>query len=155
MNRRLVVSVGIVACLGLQALAGFRVLCPPRSLVPSLSWLHVCAPRLWPFLDYPMYSAPHRAGDVIDQFRVFGRLDDSSEVPILPADLHLDPFEFMYTFASQLQEATNETAHRYADIYQRTRGRRLVELRLENHPLVLSRDGVRPGPVRIVKEFRF
>lgn len=153
--RRLVVSIGILACLGLQAIAGLRILCPPRSLFPSLSWLRVCAPTLWPFLDYAMYSAPHYAGDAIDQFRVVGRLEDSSEVVIRPEDLHLGPFEFLYALVWRLREGTSETARQYADAYQRTRGRRLVEIRLESHPLVLARDGVRPGPVRIVREFRF
>jgi hypothetical protein len=101
-----------------------------------------------------MYSAPHYAGDAIDQFRVVGRLEDSSEVVIRPEDLHLGPFEFLYALVWRLREGTSETARQYADAYQRTRGRRLVEIRLESHPLVLARDGVRPGPVRIVREFR-
>src|SRR5262245_46147536 len=107
---RIAVSVGIGACLVMQAIAGFRLVCPPKSLAPSLSWLRVCAPSLWPFLDYDMYATPHHAGEAINQFRVFGRLEDGTEVPILPPDLRLDPYEFIRTFSGPLRDATEESA---------------------------------------------
>jgi len=62
---RRVASVLIVISVGLQVLAITRLLCPPRSM-GALSWLRVaCTPRLWPFVDYPMFSDPHAPGDVL------------------------------------------------------------------------------------------
>jgi hypothetical protein len=53
----------IVISLALQGLATSRLLCAPSSI----DWLAplrvVCAPALWPFTDYPMFSEPHRRGD--------------------------------------------------------------------------------------------
>jgi hypothetical protein len=47
----------------LQLVATSRILCPPRSL-PWLASLRIAGPpRLWPFVDYPMFSAPHHRGE--------------------------------------------------------------------------------------------
>jgi hypothetical protein len=152
--RRFAVSVFILTVLALQIVAGFRILCLPRSLFPWSPSKMLCAPKLWPFMDYLMYSIPHYQGDAIDNSLLFGVLEDSSEVSILPADLNLGPFDFLYTLVRQLEQGTNETARKYAEVYQRTHGRKLIGLRLETHPLVLSRDGVKPGSPRVVREFR-
>jgi hypothetical protein len=153
-RRRFAASVVILLCLALQSVAGFRMLCLPRELFPSLPSPRFCAPKLWPFLDYAMYSRPHYAGDSIVTFFLVGVFEDSSEISILPADLNLGPFDYLYTLVPQLEGGTVETARRYAEVYQRTRGRKLIGLRLESHAMVLSRDGVTRGSSRIVREFR-
>jgi hypothetical protein len=63
--RRIAPTILIVISVSLQVMATARLLCPPRS-IPSLAWIRVgCAPRLWPFIDYPMFSDPHAHGDVL------------------------------------------------------------------------------------------
>ncbi len=64
-SRRIVATILIATAVGLQLLVTSRVLCPPKGLVPR-SWPRiVCPPSLWPFVDYPMFSAPHPKGDTL------------------------------------------------------------------------------------------
>jgi len=35
-------------------------------------------------------------------------------------------------------------------IYEKTSQKKLVKLRLENHPLVITRDGVNPGEKKVI-----
>src|SRR5262249_18352943 len=63
--RRIAPTILIVLSVSLQLAATARLLCPPKSIA-SLAWLRVgCAPRLWPFIDYPMCSDPHVWGAVL------------------------------------------------------------------------------------------
>lgn len=55
----------IILSLALQALATTRLLCPPRSIAALQPLRVACAPCLWPFTDYPMYSEPHYPGDTL------------------------------------------------------------------------------------------
>jgi hypothetical protein len=62
---RAVVKVLIAVSVGLQLVVTTRVLCPPQSL-RALAWLRIgCPPRFWPFIDYPMFSAPHVPGETL------------------------------------------------------------------------------------------
>lgn len=66
----------ILFSIAFQGLAASRLLCPPRSIEALQQLRLACPPRLWPFLDYPMYSEPHRPGEVlawIDAHIVSGR----------------------------------------------------------------------------------
>ena len=47
-------SLVILACLAFQTVASFRLFCPPKSLQLLSTLRMLCAPALYPFLDYPM-----------------------------------------------------------------------------------------------------
>ena len=99
-----------------------------------------CPPRLWPFLDYPMYSTPHRRGDVLAWIDV--RIQSLSgvvesrglyEVRRATAD---EPLEI----AEAREEARLRAVFR-AELELRPAGTRLV---LQRDRLVLTERGLVP-----------
>ena len=107
-----------------------------------------------------MYSIPHHDGDALDRYFVFGTLEDSAEVPIFPEDLGLHFWQFYgqsqqrSVVAALLHENSN-LIKTYVELYQSRHNKRLLGLRLENHPLILSREAVNPGPRQVLKNIRF
>jgi hypothetical protein len=146
-------SVFIVAILALQVSVTFRTwlrsIALPRSLTNMLS-----PPTLWPFVDYPMYSRPHYEGEPISQLRVVATLDDSSEVSIGPGDVGLDFWHFRLHVVRGLEMNDAARVRELVRLYQTRNNRRLVGLRLENHPIILSRDGIRPGRPEVRRDLR-
>lgn len=139
--RTRVVATGlIVASVGLQLLATTRMLCPPRA-IPSLARLRIaCAPRLWPFVDYPMFSAPHRRGSTL------AWIDARIETPegnVLSSTSHevqrgseADPWDDAFERAEQLLRAEVEPG-------LSARG---LHLWFERRRLVLTSEGLVPPP---------
>ncbi len=102
-----------------------------------------------------MYSVPHYAGDTISQPLVFGILEDSTEVPILPRDLGLDYWQFMRGLVEDgLLRDRRERIKIYAELYRSRHNKELTGLRLKNHPFVLSREGAYRASPRVVKEIK-
>ena len=100
-----------------------------------------------------MYASPHFAGDAISRYAVFGTLQDSTEVPIIPEDLGIGYWHFRKRFINGLARDNYDEVKAFVHLYQNTRQRRLVSVRLENHPLILAKDGVRSAPPQILKNF--
>ena len=144
-------SLIILGFLTLQTVAAFRILCPPGTLLHLAPLRLLCSPSLYPFLDYPMYSDSFREGHKIEQFLVFGVLEDSTEVSILPVDLGLNFWLFRMGFVSSLLQGNRERMETYIELYHRKHQRQLIALRLENHPLVLSKEGVNQAPPQVLK----
>jgi hypothetical protein len=67
----------ILLTLALQTVAATRLLCPPRSIAALQPLRVACAPCLWPFTDYPMFSEPHYPGESLAwieaRFEISGR----------------------------------------------------------------------------------
>ncbi len=140
---KVLASLVIVGVLGLQGLAGF-----------SGNWRF--SSYYWPFLSYPMYRFAHYVGDRIDvRFPVFFTLEDGRELEVFPEDLGLDYWKFMRNFKSAIQNEDAQMLDVYIREYQRRTGHRVVHLRLENYPLVLSSDGGRSAPSEVLKEITF
>jgi hypothetical protein len=162
------ISFVIATFLVLQAVAGFAPLIldgPAGHRTAAVARLFsnvylVFPPMLWPFLDYPMYCLPHHKGDALDRYFVFGTLEDSTEVPIFPEDLGLHFWQF-YGQSQQigvvvaLLRENNKLIKTYVELYQSRHNKRLLGLRLENHPLILSREGANPGPRQVLKRIQF
>lgn len=147
----LLISGVIVFFLVFQGLATFRVLCPPEN-IKSLSFLRVgCPPTLWPFIDYPMYFVPHYEGEKIPQLKVVGTLVDGTNVEIQAEDLHLT-FWLYQDFLQAVDQGDPEVLHNYVELYQNYHGVELASLRLENNPIVISRDGMKSGTPGVVRE---
>jgi hypothetical protein len=104
------------------------------------------SPFLWPFLDYPMYTQPHYEGDGVPRYRVTGITGDGREVEITPETLGTDYWiyqdAFLYSFMYRPQRDELEPGVR---MYEGRHGVSLVEVRLENRPLVVTREGTVDG----------
>ncbi len=137
---RVVVSLAIAAVLMLQIAATFDLF--PR-LVSRPS--HV----FWPFTDYPMYRYARLEGAVIERYRVLGQRQDGSEVEVTPGDLGLNFRKFRDIVVAALRGADRPRVAAFAEIYKTRTGTPLVQMRVERHGDVLTRDGLRPAtPVR-------
>jgi hypothetical protein len=127
----------IAVSLLLQVFATTRVLCPPRSL-PALAPLRVaCAPRLWPFIDYPMFSEPHARGE---------------ELAWVDARIVARDGTCASTTSHEVEPASGET---WASAYERTEAalrsalepglaERELHVAFARHRLVLAAGGLEP-----------
>lgn len=135
---RLAVSAVIFAVLGVQAIAAFGLTPGPVER----------SPFLWPFLDYPMYTQPHYEGDAVPRYRVVGVTEDGREVEITPESLGTDfwiyrnAFLFSFRFRGERHELESGV-----QLYELRHGVSLLEVRLENRPLVVTREGTMDGEV--------
>jgi len=119
-------------------------------VLQSVAVFHPVSPRLWPFLDYPMYGRARYEGDAVTRYLVFGIFTDASETRILPEDLDLDFWKFEYGPVQMLRRGDVESLKPYAQLYSDRQNKRLVGLRLENHPFTLSDQGVHAAPTQVV-----
>ena len=132
---RLLISLVIIALLALQTIAIFGS--------------HL--PRLWPFVDYPMYSAAFYEHDIIDHYYLFGILKDDTEVLILPEDLGLGFFKFLWRLVPAVKGYDREKLETYIQLYWIRHNKQMIGMRLENHPVAVSKEGLTPAPPQIVK----
>ena len=107
--------------------------------------------RLWPILDYPMYSSAHYQGDSIDQYFLYGLLEDGSELPIPKEDLGLNFWKFLRGPVYAIIQDDVKLLNKYVKLYEDLHNQRLIGLRLENQPLILTKQGINPIPAQIVK----
>ena len=119
-------------------------------VLQSFAVFHPVSPRLWPFLDYPMYGRAHYQGEAVRQFVVVGIFADASEARILPKDLGLDFWKFEYGPVQMLRRGDVESLKPYAQLYNDRQNKQLVGIRLENHPLTLSDQGVRAAAPQVL-----
>jgi hypothetical protein len=102
---------------------------------------------LWPFLDYAMYTTAYRVGDRIHRYHVFAGFDDGSELELHPPMLGMNFFHFRIRVSEPIRDGRHELLRPLPDEIERRLGRRPVVLRLEDHPLVLRRDGADHLPI--------
>ena len=104
------------------------------------------SPRLWPFLDYPMYRESKHIGDSIDNFFLYGIQSDSTKVAILPEDLGLNFWKFLWGPVRAIRFNDNKEIQKYVSLYQSKHNSKLIGLKLMNNPLILTEEGVVPLP---------
>ncbi|MGH7930721.1 MAG: hypothetical protein ACREQV_23365, partial [Candidatus Binatia bacterium] len=75
-----------------------------------------------------------------------------TEWPVVPLDLGASSYKFERAFLRALK-GDYAAVHKYRDLYRQRYGRRLVGFRVESQPLVLSRDGIKPGPRTVLGSF--
>ncbi len=136
----LVISAFIVFVIGIQAMAGARLRGP---LKPD--------PDRWPFLSYPMYRAAHFPGDAIPRHRVFGILEDSSDVQITPETLGTNFWIWQRRLVHALDPVDPTDLRAMAELHESRGGAPASGFRLENHPLVLSEEGVEDGAAEVIR----
>ncbi len=138
----LVLSAVVLVLLIAQAAASFRAV--PR-LGPWPSWY------FWPFLDYPMYSEAHYEGDAIEQYVVFATFDDGTEAPVRREELGLSFWKFRDGLVYALRHGDRRQLDAYLELFRRRHARLPAALRLEDHPVVISRGGILPAPRKVLK----
>jgi len=146
--RRLAVlaaSIVIAVTLVLQGLASFTLTPGPIEDPPFM----------WPFLDYPMYSRPWYAGDPIERRVVIGILGDSSEVLIEPEDMGVTFWQFNNFLNPAIVRGNPAQADPYRSVYEARSGQRLLGFRLEDHPLIITHDGLVDGSPTVLGTLSF
>jgi hypothetical protein len=144
----------ILTFLTLQGAATFRIVCPPEAQFPSLSSFRIlCAPALYPFLDYPLYAPPHYEGETIGWTLVFAQTEEMTERPVTARDLGVSAYRFEKAFLRAI-EGDHAAVHEYINLYQRKYGGNLVGFRVVRQPLILSREGIKRGPRDVLGSFR-
>jgi hypothetical protein len=136
------VTLVIVAVLGLQVAA----------VAGSVSSL------FWPFTDYPMYREAHHEGETLHDYLVVARLDDGTERRVGRKDFNLNVWQFQKEVLQpmtrrQVADEDRARLRRAVELFEAKHARRIVALRLEDRPHVLSRRGVQAAPERIVGRF--
>ena len=160
--KRSLVSAVILAFLLLQFVAGFKVLCPPKSLDQKFcSFLNekaglridtlriCCAPKLWPFLDYHMYNNAFFEGDELSEYFIVAK--STSGEQIWSADF-LD-----LAFRTWRDELVIAFLHgdkkRIQATLDRVGSSNITELRLENRPLIQKNRELVRGEARVLRRF--
>jgi hypothetical protein len=138
--QRIAISAFIVFVIGLQAMAGARIRGP---LKPD--------PDRWPFLSYPMYRAAHFPGEAIPRHRVFGILEDSSEVEVTPETLGTNFWIWQRRLVDALDPVDPADLRAMANLHESAGGAPVSGFRLENHPVVLSEEGTEDGPAEVIR----
>ena len=143
------ISLVILAFLALQFNATFNFICRPQLLAYFSKLEDYCVPRLWPFINYPMYSPPHYEGERISRFYIFGILADAGEVDISHRELDIKPADFRRTFMA-ISAGDLEQAYMLMERYNQKMETTLVGIRLENRTYRLTPDGLTHVSTQVV-----
>jgi hypothetical protein len=97
-----------------------------------------------------MYSNVYFEGDPLTRYAVIGILEDSTEVQILPQNLGEDPNLFGTHAVKGLSNGDSSRIRNVVEAYYQVNGKMLHGLRLENHPWILAREGMRDGSPEVL-----
>jgi len=151
MNGRAAATGFLVAALGLQTVAGFKLLAPPLRFT-ALAPLRVApSPTLWPFLDYDMYSRSMEAGSYADRWMLVALHSDQSERLLSPGDFGSTWREFRDEILWPVRDGHEGAASRVATRLEQRGGARPVAFRIERERLVIAEDGLQVLPRAAVR----
>lgn len=102
-------------------------------------------PRLYPFLDYPMYSVARKEGVSVNQYKLIAIFDDGAEKQLGAEDFQLSKYWFTVGVLAAFRNNNHQKIKQYVEAYERTGNRPFVALRFDNQPLAISREGVLEG----------
>ncbi|MBL8840509.1 MAG: hypothetical protein JNL90_03150 [Planctomycetes bacterium] len=139
----------VVVVLGLQVIAGFKLLAPPPRFTALAPLRLAPSPALWPFLDYDMYSNHWPEGRSIDRPRVVGLALDGVRHALTADALGLTYRTFRDEWMNPLRGGDRARATGIARRWRERGGAPLAEVLLENEPAIVTRGGVAAGPVRV------
>ena len=130
---RLVISLFCALIVGLQ---GATIIATIAGK-PVWSWY-------WPIIDYPMYDLPHVEGDHVNAtYLVDATLDDGKVVRITKESLGLSIWNFQI-LARSLGQGEPSSVKQLQQLFPT--GDHLVEVRVRNLPVVVTRQGMREEP---------
>ncbi|MSR46879.1 MAG: hypothetical protein EXS13_07435 [Planctomycetes bacterium] len=143
-QRRLALAV-IGLFLALQTIAGLKLLAPSKRL-PQLAPLRLAPnPTLWPFLAYDMYSDHWKEGRAISRPSVVGLDATGARHTLTPESVGLSFREFRDQWLNPLRGGATAKALPLARRWSERGGVALMELRCEDVPAIVVRDGVADG----------
>ncbi len=144
-QQRTLVIIFLSTVLGFQAVASFRVFC-----VQGFTRIG-CAPRLWPFLDYPMYSELRRPGESTTVWLVRVELAGGQQVVLDPLDLAAKPPP--RHLAKALLDNDSDRVQRWIAKYENANGVTLDHLQLEETCLLFTKSGFEEGETQVVRNW--
>lgn len=97
-----------------------------------------------------MYKQARYEGNRINQYTLIGTFEDSTEAVILPEDVGLGFWHFEDIFIKPVLKGDSKKILSAVDLYKDKNQQDPVEFRLENQPIVLTRDGVHQPSVETV-----
>lgn len=147
----------ILGIISLQFSVGFFKLCPKKS--SSFSLKSFCPslpddPAFYPFLDYPMYAKARYEGVKVKQYFLVGVLEDGTEIPITNQELQISRYLFIEELLPKIQQKNLPFIKEYIKIYEQNYKKNIIALRLENHPLVITRKGVNAAEKKVIVALR-
>jgi hypothetical protein len=137
-DRRLLTSTFILCCITLQVITGFGIMFK----------------RLWPFICYPMYSAPFFKGDAVPVYATIGVAADGTEIEITPEAMGLDYMLWRRGPVVALRRGDAENLLPHIERYCRRSGATLKEIRLINRPMTVRDGKIVRLPTASVASFR-
>lgn len=141
---KLMVSVVIVGTLSVQAyMALLRMACNSKAIpvfcdVPT-------DPSLYPFLDYPMYSAVYKEGTTVPNYTLVAIFEDGSEKTLTSEDFDLSPYWFNTRLLPAFQAKKAVEVSSYLADYEAAGNPPFVAFRFENTVLTVTKAGVVTG----------
>jgi hypothetical protein len=105
-----------------------------------------------------MYSSSHSEGERVGALRsVYATLADGSEVLLAPDDVGLRYFWLFRLWVEEpLLEGEREQLRLVREAFRARRGGDIVALRIEDHPVIVTREGAQPAPPpRVLATVRF
>lgn len=105
----------------------------------------------WPFLDYPMFQQKHREGDRLVGLSVYATLADGREIKISSDDSGTTYFQFQAHVAGALIHGREHSWKPLIKQFEKRHDIKIVRLRVENYPMVITREGGRAAPSEVLK----
>lgn len=141
-------SLIILVAISLQAYSAILRIACDFATIPLLCTLPD-EPRLYPFLDYPMYSVARKEGISVNQYKLIAIFEDKTEKQLSAEDFELSKYWFTVGVLAAFRDNNHSKIRQYVEAYERTENRPFVALRFDNIPLVITREGVREGTYKI------
>lgn len=108
--------------------------------------------KSFPFQHYPMYAEAHGEGEHVEvALTVYGRIADGAERRISQEDMNMPFFVFRRTFVQAILDGDLKRVGRLLAPYERLIGARLISVRIENYPVIVTRTGPRDVPAETIK----
>jgi len=108
--------------------------------------------RSFPFQHYPMYAEPHGEGEHVEvELTVYARFADGLERRLSALDVGLPFFLFRRQFVQAILDEKHDKIARFLAPYQDRVGERIVGLRVENYPIIVTRSGPKDAPAATIK----
>lgn len=138
-------SLVVLTTLFLQGIAAFGIRFGPIEKQPFM----------WPFLDYPMYGSAKLEGAEINFESLIGILPDSTEVVIEPDDFSMPFFLFREQVLAAVRREDRDELQQHRAFYESRHEVQLIGFRLENRPLIVTRDGLAEGQPAVLHTISF
>lgn len=140
---KVLVSLVILACLGLEAAAIVNEVLPFQE-----------HEFLWPFLAYSMFRVAHGQGELVNHYVLQGVRPDSSEVEIQPEDFGLNFVRFRRGPVAAMRKQDSAGLRFYLGSLREPTRSALAGLRLVNHRIAAGKDGPVAMPPIVVSAVR-